>query len=138
LLIDVERKESGFIIRAFRATGVNVEQCFVRGVVEGIEKSSEPPYILIYRNGILDVPSTLVANLTTRMASAGIALLVFILLGVIMLMITIIMTPILVYTTGRALRKHAVRENNVRRALGLPETPEEAPGIGGSIELVFQ
>jgi len=130
LLSDVGREEYGFVIGAFRATGVNAEQ-YVQDTFKTAEKVFEPPYILVYRSGILDVPATLMTHYTLRGISSLLALFAFILFGLLMLMGTIIGAPILIYLTGRALRNHAIRENKVRRALGLPETPEEAPDIRG-------
>jgi hypothetical protein len=137
LVSEAERREMGFIVRSFRAAGADVEQVFVEGVVDGIRRGSEPPYILIYRNGVLDAPSTLIANLTARTAGAVVGLLAFMFLGLIMLVIGILAGSILVYTTGRALKNHAKRENKVRKMLGLPETPVKGPSIGGLIASIL-
>jgi len=131
LLSDVGREEYGFVIGAFRDAGINTEQYFVQDAIKNMEKLSEPPYILVYRSGILDVPATLMTHYTLRGVTSLLALLALILFGLLMLMTTIIGAPIFIYLTGRTLRNHAIRENKVRRALGLPETPEEAPDIRG-------
>jgi hypothetical protein len=128
---EAEQKEKGFVVRAFRAAGTNIEQAFAASALEGARRTSEPPYILVYRNGILDAPSTLVANLTARTIGATIGILAFIILGLVMLVVGILLGSIVIYTTARTLRNHGKRENEVRRVLGLPETLTEAPGVGG-------
>jgi len=135
MLRDVEREESRFVTRALRAAKDNVGEVFAASVVDSIEKTANPPYILVYQNGILDVPSTLALNFTSSMLSSMIALLAFILLGLLMLVIAIILVPILIYTTGKTLQKHIARENSVRRVLGLKETEttEKAPTIAGLV-----
>lgn len=137
LVGEAEHREKGFIIRMFRAAGANVEQAFAEGVVDGIRRASEPPYILVYRNGVLDAPSTLIANLTARGFGAAFGVIAFILLGLVMLAVSIILSAVLIYTTGRALRAHATRENKVREILGLPRVPTEAPGIGGLVASIL-
>ncbi len=137
IISEAERKEADFIARAFRAAGVNVEQAFVQGAVESVKRGTEPPYILVYRNGVLDAPATLVANLTARTAGAILGIFAFILLGLIMLAIGIIVGSVFVYTTARTLKKHAVIENRIRRLLGLKEVPVEGPGLGGLIASIL-
>ncbi len=78
--------------------------------VKRTKKGMEPPYILVYRNGVLDTPSTLVANITARTAGAILAVFAFMLLGIIMLGIGILIGSIFVYTTSRALKNHASME----------------------------
>ena len=107
LVAEMEQAERGFIIRAFRAANISVEEAFASSALEGIRRGSEPPYIVVYRNGLLDAPSTLAANMAGRAAASAFSLLAFIFLGLIMLLVSIIATPIIVYTTGRALSKHA-------------------------------
>ena len=133
MLGEAEHRERSFIVRAFRAAGVDVEQTFLESTIEGIRKGSEPPYILVYRNGVLDAPATLTANLTARTAGVVIGIFAFILLGLVMLAVGIIIDSIFIYTTSRTLKKHAQLENRVRRQLGLREVPAEGPGAGGLI-----
>jgi hypothetical protein len=131
LVAEMEREERGFITRAFRAANVNVEEAFVSSTIDSIKKGSEPPYIVVYRNGVFDAPSTLIANITGQAASAVFALMAFVLLGLIMLAVGVLITPIIVYTTARTLSKHANRENRIRQILGLQQVPSNAPGAGG-------
>lgn len=133
-VIKAEQEEKGFIVRAFRAIGVNVEQAFILGALQGAMRASEMPYIMVYRNGILDGASaTLVSYVTAATIRSTTFIVALILLGLVMFIVSILADPILVYTTARTLRNHAKRENEIRRALGLAETPAEAPGIGGLI-----
>ena len=137
LVEEAERRERGFIVRTFRAAGADVEQAFAQGVLDGIRKGAEPPYILVYRNGVLDAPSTLAANLTARTAGAVFSLLAFMILGLVMLFVGVLLGSLLIYTTARTLKGHATLENRLRRALGLPEVPAEAPGAGGLIASIL-
>jgi len=135
LLSDAESKESGFILRAFRAAGVNVEQGLVLNTIESIRRASTPPYVLIYRDGVLDVPSTFAANVFLRGMSAFMGLFAFIILGLVMVLVTVVISSIVIYLTGRALKGHITRENAVRRVLGLPEleVAKSTPSIVGLV-----
>ena len=93
--------------------------------------------MLIYRNGMLDAPSTLIANIGSQAAASAAALIMFVFMGLILLLASIILTPIIVFTTSRALSKHAERENRLRRLLGLPEVPSAAPGARGLLASIL-
>ena len=137
LVGEMEKEERSFIARMFRAAGVDVTSAFMQSTLEGVERVTQPPYILIYRNGVLDAPSTLVANVTARTAGAIMFAFAFILLGLIMLAIGVLIGSIFVYTTARALKKHAEVENKIRQLLGLNPVPAKAPGIGGLIASII-
>ena len=109
----------------------------MESTLKGVEKAAQPPYILVYSNGVLDAPSTLVANATARTAGAVISLFAFILFGLILLVIGMLMRSIFVYTTARTLKNHAEMENRVRRLLGLDPVPANAPGVGGLIASII-
>lgn len=137
LIQKMAKREKGFITRTFRAAGANVEEAFVEGAIRGIKEKTEPPYILVYRNGVLDTPSTLAANLTARTAGTALGALAFIFLGIILLAVAVIIGSIIAYTTANTLRNHAKLENKIRRLLGLEEKPADAPGAGGLIASIL-
>ncbi len=137
LIVEVEHKEKGFVKRAFRVANVNVGEAFLTGALDGISRNADPPCVIIYRNGILDAPSTITANITGPLISSAAAVIMFLLFGFIMLIVAAIFAPIFIYTTARTLRKHANMENKPRKSLGLPPVPSESPGISGLILSIF-
>ncbi len=137
LVVEMEKAERGFIKRAFRAASSKMEEAFVNSALDGIGNKGELPYIVVYRNGMLDAPSTIIHNMTAGALNSIMSLLAFLILGTILLAITVIIAPIVIFLTARALSKHVQRENEVRRILGLHPVTAEAPGIGGLLASIL-
>ena len=126
LIDNAWRKERGFVKRMLMLAGVNPEYVFAERVVSGVTKF-RVPVITVYRGGMVDLPATFTANLMGSAMASVMALFGFIVLGFIFNTIALLAGAIVIYLTSRALRKHAERENEIRRLLGLPAVPSKAP-----------
>ncbi len=126
-------REYDFVYKTFSAAGINLPVTFATNLIESAKAKSEPPYIIVYRNGVFDAPSTLVANVVARLASATVAMAMLIIFGVAMLAGGILLTAITVYSISKKLKNHILMENTIRQELGLVELPVNTPGAGGMI-----
>ena len=126
LIDEAWRRERGFVTRMLRLVGINPEQVFAERVINGVARF-RAPVILVHSDGMLDLPATFTANVMGSAMASVMALFGFIVLGFIFNTVALLISPIVIYLTGRALRKHAERENKIRSLLGLPPVPSSAP-----------
>lgn len=129
----------------FEAASIGVS-AFVTGAQDAARKGSEPPYILIYKTGVLDKPSSALVNFIVKTVWVIILVLVFLLLGLSTLTIGVFVSsilvgvfsaPLFIYAIARKLRSHAELENKIRKSLGLSYVPKDAPGLGALIASIL-
>jgi hypothetical protein len=110
---------------------VNIEDDIVESFIRSVERSGKGPTVVVLRGGVPDIFSSAAATAAARMTAGGIAVVGFVLMGLIFMVVLALIVPIAVYKHARDLRRYAEAENRIRRALGLQEVPVKVPSALG-------